>query len=313
MSESAASGPALRRHPRRPFWRRPLSDNQLKWLFVLPTVALLVVFVARPLVWSLYLSFHSYSAMQGKPPEPVGLGNYRELLCDPYVWSHFTTTAEFVVAAVSLQFVIGFGLALLLQRDFYGRSLVSTLMLAPMMLCPVVVGLFWKFMFDPNWGVLNYLLDLVGVKPMAWLAHGGTALAALVLVDTWMWSPFIMLISLAGLSAVPKSLYEAAEVDRASGWFKFRHVTLPLVWPLLIIALLFRTMDAFKLFDLVFSLTGGQPGTATATVSLLLYRDAFEHFWTGRSCALAYILLVIIIGMSNIYVRRLARAVGAGR
>jgi multiple sugar transport system permease protein len=291
-------------------WRRPLSDNQLKWLFVLPTLALLVVFVARPLVWSLYLSFREYSAMVGAESHYVGAGNYRELLSSTYVWSHFTTTAEFVVGAVALQFVIGFGLALLLQNRFRGRGLVSTLMLTPMMLCPAVVGLFWKFMLDPNWGILGYYLSLLHLPRVAWLSHGNTALAALIVVDTWMWSPFIMLISLAGLSAVPQSLYEAAEVDRASGWFKFRHVTLPLVWPLLIIALLFRTMDAFKLFDLVYSLTGGQPGTSTATVSLLLYRDAFEHFATGRSCALAYVLLVIIIGLSNIYVRRLAKAAG---
>jgi len=294
----------------RPIWRRALSDNAVKWLFIAPTLALLVVFVARPLVWSLYLSFREYSAMRGGASRYVGADNYRDLLSDAYVWSHFTTTATFVVAAVALQFFIGFGLALLLQNRFRGRGFVSTLMLTPMMLCPAVVGLFWKFMFDPNWGVLNYYLTLLHMRRIAWFAQGGTALAALIIVDSWMWSPFIMLISLAGLSAVPSSLYEAAEVDRASAWFKFRHVTLPLVWPLLIIALLFRTMDAFKLFDLVFGLTGGQPGTSTATVSLLLYRDAFEHFYTGRSCALAYILLIIIIGLSNIYVRRLARATG---
>lgn len=217
--------------------------------------------------------------------------------------------------AVSAQFLIGFGLALLLNREFRGKGTITTLMLIPMMLSPVVVGLFWRFILDSSWGLMNYLLSLLpGVSEKArsivWLTRPRMALFSLVIIDTWMWSPFMMLLSLAGLSAVPRYLYEAADIDRASTWFKFRHITLPLVAPLLLIALLFRTMDAFKLFDLVYIATEGGPGSATETVSLNLYRQAFRNWRTGESCALAYILLIIIIALSNIYIKYLNKAKG---
>ena len=220
------------------------------------------------------------------------------------------TTAKFVVMAVASQFIIGFGLALLLNREFPYKGLITTLVLLPMMLSPVVVAMFWRFIMDADSGLLSYLampiLRLFGMKEVLWTTDPNLALFSVVIVDTWMWSPFMMLISLAGLSAVPKYLYEAAEVDRASAWFRFRRITLPLVSPLLLIALLFRTMDAFKLFDLVFVLTReGGPGTVTETVSMNLYKVAFQRWDTGKACAMAYILLVIIVALSNIYVKYL--------
>ena len=181
-----------------------------------------------------------------------------------------------------------------------------------MMLSPVVVGLFWRFILaSDNAGLLNYFLSSILKSPIGWTTDPKIAMFAVVIVDTWMWSPFMMLIALAGLSAVPKSLYEAADVDRASAWFKFRWITLPLVSPLLLIALLFRTMDAFKMFDIVYVLTReGGPGTVTETVSMNLYKLAFRNFNTGKACAMAYILLIIIVALSNIYVKYLNRVKG---
>src|SRR5262249_39013205 len=150
------------------------------------------------------------------------------------------------------------------------------------------------------------------LKPILWLTDPKYALWSLVLVDTWMWSPFVMLISLAGLNAVPPHLYEAAEVDRASPWFKFRYITLPMVAPLVMIALLFRTMDCFKIFDIVFVLPGGGPGDATRTVSDSLFLQAFDSHHTGRACALAYIILLVIIGLANLYIKYLGRVRGEG-
>lgn len=322
-----------------------MQDYRLKMMFIMPTMILLIVMNIFPLLWSLILSFTKYSAIAPESPDFVGTENYVQLLSDASTWSYFRTTAYFVVLAVSAQFIIGFGLALLLNRDFKGKSIITPLMLVPMMLSPVVVGLFWRFILDTQWGLLNYLISLVpksvlvfmsgldhiayksnfpyvinpsitdGLQKMVenargiiWLTRPKSALFSLVIIDTWMWSPFMMLLSLAGLSAVPKYLYEAAEIDRASAWFKFRHITLPLVAPLLYIALLFRTMDAFKLFDLVIIGTNGGPGSATETVSLNLYRRAFESWNTGESCALAYILLIIIIALSNIYIKYLNKA-----
>jgi len=282
----------------------------------MPTLILLVVMNIFPLLWSLILSFSKYSAIGSQSPDFIGTRNYSRIFSDPNIWRYFTTTAYFVVLAVAAQFTIGFGLALLLNREFKGKGVVTTLMLIPMMLSPVVVGLFWRFILDSSWGLMNYLLSLLpGVPDTArsiiWLTRPKMALLSLVIIDTWMWSPFMMLLSLAGLSAVPKYLYEAAEIDRASTWFKFRHITLPLVAPLLLIALLFRTMDAFKLFDLVYITTEGGPGTATETVSMQLYRQAFRNWNTGESCALAYILLIIIIPLSSIYIKYLNKAKGS--
>ena len=302
----------------------------------MPTLILLIVMNIFPLLWSLVLSFSEYSAIGSQPPDFIGTKNYTRVFEDRSVWSYFTTTAYFVVMAVSAQFVIGFGLALLLNREFKGKGIATTLLLIPMMLSPVVVGLFWRFILDPQWGLFNYLLSLIpsafyqltsalhfpdsitgwfgdlssNARNIIWLTRPKTALLSLVIIDTWMWSPFMMLLSLAGLSAVPKYLYEAADIDRASSWFKFRHITLPLVAPLLLIALLFRTMDAFKLFDLVYITTSGGPGSATETVSMNLYRLAFQEYKTGSSCALAYILLIIIIALSNIYIKYLNKAKG---
>lgn len=311
-----------------------MQDYKLKMMFIMPTMILLIMMNIFPLFWSLILSFTKYSAISSEFPDFIGAENYSYLTSDKSTWSYFTTTAYFVIMAVSAQFIIGFGLALLLNRDFKGKQIVTPLMLVPMMLSPVVVGLFWRFILDTQWGLFNYLLSLVPrglyiftnslnfpynisvwfyelaekAKNIVWLTRPKAALFSLVIIDTWMWSPFMMLLSLAGLSAVPKYLYEAAEIDRASTWFKFRHITLPLVSPLLLIALLFRTMDAFKLFDLVIITTSGGPGTATETVSLNLYRRAFENWNTGESCALAYILLIIIIALSNIYIKYLNKA-----
>ena len=229
---------------------------------------------------------------------------------------HFTTTAKFVVVAVFCEFVIGFLFALFLNRKFPGRGLIMTLMLTPMMFPPIVVALFWRFIYEPRWGLVNYfIVNVLQKEAVPWLTSlqevvpgFPLALVSIIIVDIWMWSPFIMLISLAGLSAIPRYLYEAAEIDRASTWFKFRHITFPLVWPLLLIALLFRTMDAFKLFDLVFILTEGGPGKATEVVSMYLYRVAFRHHNTGEGSALGYIMLVVIIALSNLYIRYLNKA-----
>ncbi|MBC8231157.1 sugar ABC transporter permease [bacterium] len=291
---------------------RGLSDYQIKMLFIIPTLVLLIAMNIFPLLFSLCLSFTRYKYGSNLPWIFIGTKNYSRILSDPNIWRYFRTTAEFVIYAVSAQFLIGFGLALLLNREFKYRGIITTLILLPMMLSPVVVGLFWKFIFNPETGLLNYFLRvLFRVEKIGWTTNPDTALISVVIVDTWMWSPFMMLISLAGLSAIPKYLYEAADVDRASGWFKFRHITLPMVSPLLLIALLFRTMDAFKLFDLVYVLTNeGGPGIETETVSLNLYKIAIRRLDIGLGSAMAYILLIVIIALSNIYIKYLNKARG---
>src|SRR5689334_1698780 len=252
-----------------------LTDQRLKVLFLTPTMILLLLIAVFPLIWSLYLSFTQYSVIQDAATGPkwIGLQNYAQLLADKNIWNRFSLTASFVVPAVGIELVLGFALALLLNRNFRGRGGLMTLMLIPMMLSPVVVALFWYFMMRADTGILNYFIrDVLHLseKGVFWLTDLRVAMWSVVLVDVWMWTPFMMLISLAGLSAVPKYLYEAADVDRDSAWFKFRHITLPIIAPLILIGVLFRTMDAYKLFDTVYVLTGGGPGHATEVLSAYL-------------------------------------------
>ncbi len=275
----------------------------------MPTIVLLLLITLFPMVWSLYLSFTDYS-VNAYPTwldaKWIGLANYNNLLASHELWSRFQLSASFVIPTVVVEFLLGFCVALLLNRLRRGRGLLSTLILIPMMLTPVVVALFWRFMLQADIGIVNYFIrDVMAGSTITWLTDRHWAVVSLILVDAWQWTPFIMLISLAGLTAVPKYLYEAADVDRASGWFKFWNITLPMVSPLLLIGILFRLMDTYKLFELAWVLTGGGPGDFTKVLPLYLYRMAFGEFNTGRASAVGYIMLIVIIALSNLLIRML--------
>jgi multiple sugar transport system permease protein len=278
---------------------RGLSDISIRNLFIIPTILFLIVFNIFPLIYSLGYSFTDFRASTNAPANFVGLQNYRDLLNDPYVWSNFAITAKYVIISVAGQLLVGFGVAMLLNRDSPLKGLLTTLLLLPMMLSMAVVGLFWKLLYDPSFGIINYAL---GLGTFEWLSDPKMALYAVALTDIWMWSPFVMLLSLAGLSAVPKHLYEAAAIDRAGPFYTFFRITLPLVAPILMIAVIFRTMEAFKTFDLAYILTS-QP--TAELISIRLYKMAFQEWQTGRSCAMAYIVLLMVLAITNIYVKYL--------
>ncbi|MEP7240822.1 MAG: sugar ABC transporter permease [Devosia sp.] len=281
---------------------RGWSDVTIRNLFVIPTVGFLIIFNVFPLLYSLYYSFTDFRANVKNPVNFIGVKNYVDMLADPVIWHTFSTTLWYVIVSVGGQFIVGFGLALLLNRPIPGKGLLTTLLMLPMMLSPVVVGLFWKLIYDPSWGILNYLL---GLGPIAWLTDSNLALYAVAITDIWMWSPFVMLLSLAGLSAVPKHLYEAASIDRAGRLYTFFRVTLPLVAPILLIAVIFRTMEAFKTFDVAFVMTG-QP--TAELISSRLYKMAFQQWRTGPASAMAYIILIMVLCITNIYVKYLNKA-----
>jgi multiple sugar transport system permease protein len=290
--------------PRAP--RFQLADSTIQKLFILPTLLFLIVWNIFPLLYSLYLSFTKYSHSGKLPPIWIGTQNYAELLSDPKVWHGFAVTGSYALLTVTFQALIGFGLALLLRAKFKASGLLTTLILIPMMLSPVVVGQFWKLIFEPGYGIFNHLVFFW--NPSAPVMLRDYALIAVVIVDVWMWSPFVMLLCLSGLKAIPDYLYEAALVDRASPWRQFWRITLPSVAPLLLLAVLFRTIEALKAFDLLMGITGGGPGNATETVSISLYRMVFQgQAQTGRASALAYIMLIVILAVSNVYVWYLNR------
>ena len=287
---------------RSPAARRGLSDLSIRNLFIIPTIAFLIVFNIFPLIYSLGYSFTDFSASSNAPAAFVGLQNYRDLLADDHVWNNFSVTARYVLLSVGGQVLLGFGVALLLNRRIPFKGLFTTLLLVPMMMSPVVVGLFWELLYSPSWGIINYAL---GLGDFAWLSDPDVALYAIAITDIWMWSPFVMLLCLAGLSAIPQHLYEAAAIDRAGRWFTFTRITLPLVAPLLLIAVIFRTMEAFKTFDLAFIMSSQE---TTELIAIKLYRLAFQEWQTGPSCALAYMVLIMVLAITNIYVKYLNRA-----
>ncbi len=281
--------------------KKQMSEVAFVRMCILPVLILLIVVNVFPLFYSLILSFSEYSARKTIAPDFIGNANYEKLLTDPAVWIRFITTAKYVVLSVAGEMILGFGIALLLQEKFKGRGILQTLLVLPMTMSPVIVGLMWKLFMDPNWGMFNYLLGLGRVD---WAQNPAINLYAIVIADIWMWTPFVMLLSIAGLSAVPKSLYEAAEVDRASWWFKFTRITLPMVSPLLMIALIFRVMEAFKVFDVPMGISG-TGSAAPPLIAMKLYKDTFLTWKTGYGSALGYIVLLIVIAITSIFVKYL--------
>jgi multiple sugar transport system permease protein len=270
-------------------------------LLVAPALALLFVMNIFPLLWSFGLSFFSYRSNRARAPTWVGLENYANVLNDPEIWDRLHNTLILAVMTVSAQMVVGFLLALLFSKQFPLRRFLLILVLTPMMLSFVAVGAFFRYYYDPTFGLLSQAVRLFTGQPFILMNTVWGSRIGIVFADAWMWSPFVMLLVLAGLVSVPKYLYEAAAIDRVSTWRQFWSITFPYVRGLMLLALLFRTIEAFKLFDLVFLLTNGGPGTATETIALRVYRIAFENNKTSESTALAYILLFTVIVLTNLY------------
>jgi multiple sugar transport system permease protein len=288
-----------------------LSDRAIAWLFIAPTIVLLLAINIFPLLWTIYLSFTNFRANRPNADvQWVGLQNYQRILSNPEIWETMQATAHFLFWTLVLQVLIGFALAWLINQKFRGNDLWTTIIVLPMMLSPAVVGNFWTFLYQPQIGIFNYAVSfLTGADPASFSMIGDVHLApwAIVIVDTWMWTPFVMLICLAGLRSIPASIYEAAECDRASKWRQFWTITVPMVLPFLMLAVLFRGIENFKMFDLVVQLTGGGPGSTTEVTSINLKREAFEKWRTGFSSAYAVILFVTVFGLASIYVKALNR------
>jgi multiple sugar transport system permease protein len=290
---------------------RGLSDRSIAWLFIAPTILLLLVINIFPLLWTIYLSFTNFRANRPNAPVVgVGTQHYSSILNDPDIWQAMQATAHFVFWTILFETLIGFGLAWLIDRKFRGHGFWTTVILIPMMLSPAVVGNFWKFIYEPQIGLFNYAVSFIsGADPSSFQMLGEVRLApwSIVIVDVWMWTPYVMLICLAGLRSIPDYIYEAAEVDRASPFRQFWSITLPMALPFIMLAVLFRGIENFRMFDLINLLTSGGPGSTTEVASITLKREAFESWKTGYSSAFAIILFVTVFGLANIYVKALNR------
>jgi multiple sugar transport system permease protein len=256
-----------------------------------------------PLFYNVILSFTNADLLS-ESSRFVGGRNYARVFHDAQFAQSVRTTAEFVFFVVAIELIVGFILALALKDRFRGKTIVLTILLIPMMLSPAVMGLFWNLILDGQNGILNQILGALRLPQPQWRTDPGLKLASLILIDVWMWTPFMMLIALAGLNAIPSYIYEAAEVDRASRWTVFRRITLPMTSPLLILAVLLRATDALKQFDLVMAVTG--PNDArTRTLSALLYQIVIQSHQIGLGSAFSIVVLVIVIALASVFVRYL--------
>lgn len=267
--------------------------------FLVPALAVILVLMAFPIAYTLYLSFHKWSGGMNQAPEFLGLGNYIEMLVrDLRFRGALVNTFLFAGACVVAQTVLGVAIALILHRPFRGRSVVRTTMLIPLVATPVAVALIWALLYQPQLGLINQLLGMVGIGPVQWVADPNLALWSLVIADTWQWTPLIALIVLGGLTALPPWPFEAAAVDGASRWQVLRYVTLPLLSPTIIVAVTLRAIDALKTFDMIMVITAGGPGFATETMNIYAYRTTFDYSQLGYSGALLVTFLAIIAAIT---------------
>ncbi|MCZ6634499.1 MAG: sugar ABC transporter permease [bacterium] len=278
-----------------------MDSTRLKYGFVGPALILLIALNIFPLFYNIYLSFTN-AELSGGTAQFVGIRNFSTVFNDPRYGAAIRTTGLFVLLAVFSELILGFILALALKHPFRGKPVVLTVLLIPMMLSPAVMGLYWNFILNGHYGVLNQLLSVLELGQPQWLTDPNLKLFSILLVDVWMWTPFMMLIALAGLQAIPEHLYEAAAIDRASTWTVFRRITLPLCSPLLFLAVLFRTTDALKQFDLVMAITGPNDA-ATQTLSALLYQVAFRGYKIGLGSAYSIVILVVVIALASVFIR----------
>lgn len=275
------------------------------YFMLLPAVALLVFIVMYPMVFSFWVSLHRWYL--GKPHlfPFVGLRNYSTILLKDAVFRiALLNTLKLAVICIPVEFTLGMSLALLLSRgDIRGKVIFRTCLVMPVVLTPVVSGVLWKFLLHPSYGLVNYLLSLLGISKVEWLADPRFALFSVALANMWQWTPFAFLLLYAGLVSLPREPLEAATVDGASGWQAFRFITFPLLTPIMVIALLMRTMDLVKLFDVVYVLTRGGPADATEVLTLYNFRVGLNYFDMGKAAAMSWIIAAIVTLLSQLYLR----------
>jgi multiple sugar transport system permease protein len=277
-------------------------------LFISPAFIVIAVILIYPLGYSLWLSFHEWTLRGFRQGIPfVGLQNYRDLFSNPDFLNSLRITATFVILAVGIEFVLGMGLALLLNHDLRGKNIIRALILLPMMCTNVVIGLTWRLLLNYEFGLVNYYLGVIGVGPFEWLSKPAVAFAAVILVDVWNTTSFVALLLLAGLQALPDEPFEAARIDGASAWQSFTNITLPLLRQTILVVLLWRMIDTFRIFDVIYLLTAGGPARATETVSIYVYRYGFQSFNLGYASAASYLMILIMLLIAAVLARLMGR------
>ncbi len=275
------------------------ANRHIKWLFILPATLFVALMMIFPILYTTRLSFYAWSMSAITPPRWVGLDNYIAIFTsDPRFMDALQRTFVFTIGAVAIELVLGVAIALLLNGKYPGQGLIKTLILLPMVATPVAIGMAWLLIFEPTIGFANAFLRALNLPPQPWLASTNQALASLIVVDVWQWTPMIILIALAGLATVPEEPIEAAIVDGANSWQRLRHITLPLIAPTLVAATLLRSIDALKTFDIIYTMTQGGPGFATETLNIYTYVQGFQYFQLGLASSLLVVFFAIVLGVS---------------
>ena len=288
------------------------ADRHFKWLMVAPAALLILAFSIYPMLFSLWVVFVNYD-FQIPGHDFVGLQNFAQVVNDPLAWSSLGLTIALSVTVVAIEFALGLALALAMVRTFRGRGVVMSILIIPLFISPVIVGQSWALFLQRPFGPADYLLSQLLSRPVAisWVGETPWVYIAIVLADVWQWTPFMFVILLAGLAAIPPHLYEAAELDGVGALQTFRYVTAPQLAPVMLLAVTLRLLDAVKLFDVIFMLTGGGPGTATYTTSFYLYQIGFQQFHLSMATAGSWLFLILLSVVIMALVRRLLKAESA--
>jgi multiple sugar transport system permease protein len=284
------------------------SDRNFRWLLVAPTILLILALSVYPLLFSAWVAFVNYD-FQIPGHAFVGLRNFRDVVYDPVARWSLALTAMLSAANVAIELVLGLGLALAMVRNFPGRGLVMSVLIVPLFISPVIVGQAWALLLQRPFGPTNYILSqIVGYDvTISWLSQSPWIYFSLVLADVWQWTPFMFVVLLAGLTSIPPNLYEAAELDGVSAWQAFWAITIPFLRPMILVAITFRLLDAIKLFDTIFIMTSGGPGTKTYTASYYLYTVGFTQFHLSQATAGSWIFLIVTAVVVGLLVRQLLR------
>jgi multiple sugar transport system permease protein len=274
-----------------------------RWSFMSPAALLLLVVLAYPIFYSIEISFSEFDLATFAAGEWIGFENYEEVLTDYRFWSSLKITAVYLLFALPLQIVLGFGIAFLINAEWRGRGVVRALFIIPMVVAPVVAGGLWRMILDPLWGLLNYGFGRIGLGPFDWFGDATLAMASIVIIDTWRWTPFVVLIATAALLALPKDVLEAAKIDGANWWSTLWSVVLPLLVPIIAATFVIRWLGAVKMFDIVLASTGGGPGKATNVINLFIYEEAFRSLKFAVSAAMSIVVLVLTMVFTAIFLR----------
>jgi len=274
------------------------TERNLHILFPLPAIIFVAMLMVFPVLYTLFLSFTNWNLTSGAPLSFVGLKSYARVLTEPRFLHALTRTFVFTFFAVAIEGVLGVAIALILNRAFVGKSVAKLLLLLPLVATPVAVGIVFNLFFDPTTGLANYILTSVGLPQGLWISSAASVLPSLIIVDVWQWTPMITLIVLAGLAGLSNEPVEAAHVDGASEWQILRYVTIPMLMPVILTAMILRLIDALKTFDIIFAMTGGGPGYASETLNIMAYKYSFEYFRMGQSSVILVVLFLVVFGCS---------------